>query len=89
MFKIFLQKKFLFSLLVITENVQIPFSTKFSLSYFYIIESLKFKVLDFNLFAKKNKELSISKTGRCVTYVSHKNILFVLWYTYVTIFIKT
>ena len=68
MFKIFLQKKFLFSLLVITENVQIPFSTKFSLSYFYIIESLKLKVLDFNLFAKENKGLSISKTGKCVTY---------------------
>ena len=32
----------------------IPFSTKFSLSYFYIIESFKFKVLDFNLFPKKN-----------------------------------
>ena len=36
------------------------------------IESLKFKVFDFNLFPKKNKELSISKTGRCVAYVSHK-----------------
>ena len=36
------------------------------------IENLKFKVFDFNLFPKKNKELLISKTGRCVAYVSHK-----------------